>query len=139
MKQLLATFVSSLLFGYGLAVAGMTKSENVIGFLDITGEWKPALMFVMVGAIGVHMGLYRYIVKRPTPILAQGFSIPTKKELDKRLILGSALFGIGWGAGGFCPGPGLTSLSTGMIGPTVFVVSMIGGMLVFRTVLKWIS
>ena len=133
MKAALASFGSGALFGVGLIVAGMTKPEKVVGFLDFTGSWDPSLMFVMGGAVMVHFVLFRVIRRLPTPVFDTKFHIPTRRDLDARLLLGAALFGIGWGLGGFCPGPGLVSLASGSLAPLVFVLAMTAGMLVQRT------
>lgn len=138
MKVALAAFFSSLLFGAGLIVSGMTTPSNVIGFLDVTGSWDPSLMFVMVGAIAVHSVLYRLIMQRNSPLLASEFRLPTKTHLDRRLVFGALVFGLGWGLGGFCPGPALvatTSLSSSVI---VFVVFMIIGIYLFHG-WSWLS
>jgi hypothetical protein len=133
MKSALAGFGSGALFGLGLIVAGMTKPEKVIGFLDFTGSWDPSLMFVMGGAVMVHFVLFRVVRRLPTPVFDTKFHIPTRRDLDARLLIGAALFGIGWGLGGFCPGPGLVSLASGSLAPLVFVLAMTAGMLVQRT------
>lgn len=133
MKAALASFGSGALFGVGLIVAGMTKPEKVVGFLDFTGSWDPSLMFVMGGAVMVHFVLFRVIRRLPSPVFDTKFHIPTRRDLDARLLLGAALFGIGWGLGGFCPGPGLVSLASGSLAPLVFVLAMTAGMLVQRT------
>jgi uncharacterized membrane protein YedE/YeeE len=131
MKFILTTFLVGILFGLGLGLSGMTQPEKVIGFLDIFGDWDPSLIFVMVGAIAVHMGSYRLIVKRPSPILHPKFLIPTRRDIDSPLIVGSGLFGIGWGLGGYCPGPGITSLSSGSMSALYFVGAMLGGMVLY--------
>jgi uncharacterized protein len=118
------------LFAVGLAIAGMTQPGKVLGFLDLFGAWDPTLMFVMVGAIAVHAPIYWLLVRRrPAPPFATAFSLPTRRDVDRRLIVGALLFGIGWGIAGFCPGPALASL--GKLSPTVlvFVAAMVGGML----------
>ncbi len=132
MKTFLAVFACGLLFGLGLGVAGMTLPEKVIGFLDITGDWDPSLMAVMVGAILVHAVLYRLIIKRSSPVLDSKFQIPTRKDIDWKLLVGASLFGMGWGLGGFCPGPAIVSLVTGESSVVVFVVSMIAGIFVYN-------
>jgi len=132
MGQLAIAFVAALLFGVGLVVSGMTLPEKVVGFLDFTGEWDPSLALVMVGAIGVHGVLFRWIVRRPSPLFAARFQIPTRKDLDARLLMGAALFGAGWGLGGVCPGPGLVASTGGSAELGVFVLSMVAGMVAFR-------
>ncbi|MBK07565.1 MAG: hypothetical protein CL920_20255 [Deltaproteobacteria bacterium] len=126
-----ATFLMGLLFAVGLTISGMTLPSKVIGFLDFTGKWDPALIFVMVGGIltyGIGLPL---ITKRSGPIFDKKFSIPTRKDLTPNLVIGAGLFGIGWGLGGFCPGPGLTSLTT-LAGPVlIFVGAMAAGMYLY--------
>lgn len=131
MNATLAAFVSGIIFAIGLAIGGMTKPAKVAGFLDFTGNWDPSLMFVMGGAVMTHAILYRLIRKRPTPLFTAAFSIPTRTDIDPRLLGGAALFGIGWGLSGFCPGPALTSLASGQTPVLIFVVAMIGGMYLY--------
>ena len=133
-KQNLVALVAGLLFGVGLVVGGMTVPGNVIGFLDITGDWRPALMFVMGGAIAVHAVVYRIVKGRRSPMFAEKFSLPTRRDLDVRLLAGAAIFGVGWGLGGFCPGPGITAMASGSFSAVVFVVSMLGAMWVTSAV-----
>lgn len=133
MKTNLAAFGSGALFGLGLVLAGMTKPEKIVGFLDFTGAWDPSLLFVMGGAVMVHFVLFRVIRRLPSPVFDTKFHVPTRRDLDPRLIAGAALFGVGWGLGGFCPGPGIVSLASGALAPIVFVLAMTGGMLIQRT------
>lgn len=124
----LSAFVSGTLFGLGLTVSQMINPAKVLGFLDLLGDWDPSLAFVMVGAIGVmSMG---YVLRRRMehPLAATGFQVPTRKDLDRSLIIGAVLFGVGWGLVGFCPGPALAALSSARIEPVVFVLAMLGGM-----------
>lgn len=133
MKRNLAALFVGLVFAIGLGVSGMTLPEKVIGFLDFTGDWDPALMFVMGGAVMVYAGLFPLITTRmKSPIFAPKFSIPTRRDLNPRLIGGAALFGLGWGLGGFCPGPALVSVPTGTTDVFVFMLSMVGGMMLFK-------
>ena len=132
MKPMFAAFLSGIVFALGLGVAGMTRPEKIIGFLDVSGSWDPDLLLVMVGAIVVTALSFRYILMRPVPMAAQQFYLPTKNAIDKRLISGAAVFGIGWGIGGFCPGPAVVSLVTGAPSVWVFVVSMLIGMKLFQ-------
>jgi uncharacterized membrane protein YedE/YeeE len=133
MKQLLAAFIAGFVFAVGLAISGMTQPEKVIGFLDITGDWDPSLMFVMVGAIAVHAAAYHLWLKKwKRPLLVENFSLPTSKVIDGRLLLGSALFGVGWGLGGFCPGPALVSTMSYDRSVLTFVLSMLAGMVGFH-------
>lgn len=132
MKLFLAAFISSLIFGLGLGVSGMTLPAKVIGFLDITGAWDPSLLAVMVGAISVHFIAFRLITKRKNPLVADKFQVPTRRDLDWKLIVGSAIFGAGWGLGGFCPGPALVGLVTGKSSVVIFVVSMVAGIYLYK-------
>jgi uncharacterized membrane protein YedE/YeeE len=127
-KSLLTSFLSGLTFALGLGVSGMTRPLKVIGFLDFFGEWDASLAFVMVGAIAIYFVAFRLSRKMPTPLLAPDFSIPRRSDLDAKLILGAAIFGAGWGLGGFCPGPALVSLASGAAPVLVFVVAMSLGM-----------
>lgn len=120
---------SGLLFGVGLGVSGMTLPSKVVGFLDFTGAWDASLAFVMIGAIAVHALMYRLIRRREAPLFDLRFHVPTRKDLDLRLLVGAALFGVGWGLGGFCPGPALVSLVSGGSAVVAFVAAMLGGML----------
>lgn len=136
MNSALAAFVSGVIFAIGLAIGGMTKPAKVAGFLDFTGNWDPSLMFVMGGAVMTHAILYRLIRKRPTPLFTAAFSVPTRKDIDLRLLGGAALFGIGWGLSGFCPGPAITSLASGQTPVLIFVVAMIGGMYLYTVSMR---
>ncbi|MGH7837169.1 MAG: DUF6691 family protein [Candidatus Binataceae bacterium] len=128
MKASLTAFVSGLVFALGLGISGMTRPVKVIGFLDFFGAWDATLAFVMLGAIAVYFVAYRRCRPMPSPLLAPDFAIPQRKDLDARLLLGSALFGAGWGLGGFCPGPALTSLASGALPVVIFVAAMGAGM-----------
>lgn len=124
-----SALVSGLLFGAGLLVSGMTTPAKVIAFLDPFGAWDPSLAFVMGGAIGVHALAYRWIRRRPVPVIAERFETPAKRSIDGRLLGGAALFGIGWGLGGYCPGPSLVALATLAPGVFVFVLGLVAGSL----------
>ncbi|CAA0088586.1 Uncharacterised protein [Starkeya nomas] len=117
-----------LLFGVGLIVSGMGNPAKVLNFLDLFGTFDPSLAFVMGGAVVVAFIGYRLVLARPAPLLAERFQVPTRTDIDVRLILGPALFGIGWGLGGFCPGPAFTALGLGAPGTLVFVPAMLAGM-----------
>jgi uncharacterized membrane protein YedE/YeeE len=134
LKMFVALF-SGTLFGLGLAISGMVDPAKVIGFLDIIGDWDPTLAFVMGGALLITIPAFRLILSRPRPVLAEEFELPTKKDVDARLLAGSASFGIGWGLAGFCPGPAVTALASGLAPVLVFVAAMVVGMAVY----KWIS
>jgi uncharacterized protein len=132
MRAVVAAFFAGALFAVGLALGGMTQPSKVIGFLDVTGDWDPSLAFVMLGAIGVYMPLYRLIVRRRQPLLVPRFVLPTRTDLDARLVIGGAVFGVGWGLGGYCPGPGIAALGSGGVHALAFAASMVGGMALFR-------
>lgn len=136
MKNGLSALVVGFIFALGLGLSGMTQPQKVIGFLDLFGQWDPSLMFVMVGAIAVHMVSYRIIRKRKSPLLSMRWHVPDKRELSPALIIGAVLFGVGWGLAGFCPGPAVTSLASLSLKPFVFVGSMLVGMLIFRAIDK---
>jgi uncharacterized protein len=129
MKRNAAVFGTGALFAVGLALSGMTKPSKITGFLDIAGHWDASLAFVMMGAIAVHFAAYRVIRRRPAPLFDTKFHLPTRKDIDPRLVLGSALFGVGWALGGFCPGPGLVAAGGGSLHALVFLVGMTLGML----------
>jgi uncharacterized membrane protein YedE/YeeE len=126
--RVFAALASGLVFGLGLAVSGMMNPAKVIGFLDVAGDWDPTLAFVMVGALLVAVPAYRLIPKRGRPVLEEDFSLPKKKDIDASLIWGSALFGVGWGLVGFCPGPAVAALGTGLAPVFAFVAAMLAGM-----------
>jgi uncharacterized membrane protein YedE/YeeE len=133
-KAVIASGVAGVVFSLGLGLAGMTDPANVQGFLDFTGDWRPALAFVMGGAIAVH-GLSRFLVmRRRAPLLEPSFSVPSPSAVDARLLVGSALFGVGWGLSGYCPGPAFTSLAAGTVDALTFVAAMLGGMRLFAAV-----
>lgn len=121
--------LAGALFGVGLSVSGMTRPDKVVGFLDLTGAWDASLMCVMVGAIAVHLAFSRILRRRPAPLFDSRWHLPTRKDIDAKLVVGAALFGIGWGLGGYCPGPGLVSGGAGSVAAIVFVGGMTLGML----------
>lgn len=129
-----AALVCGLLFALGLGISGMTQPAKVVGFLDFFGKWDPSLAFVMMGAIAVYAIGYRLVVKRPRPLAHEAFHIPPMKAIDRRLIAGSIVFGVGWGLAGFCPGPAIVSMASLQVEPLVFTVAMTAGMLLFRRV-----
>ena len=132
MKNGLAALVVGFVFAIGLGISGMTQPQKVVGFLDVFGKWDPSLIFVMVGGIIVHFVTYKLIRKRKSPLLHSSWHVPTKKEITPALVTGALLFGIGWGLGGFCPGPAVTSLASFETKPFIFVASMLAGMFLFR-------
>ncbi len=132
----LVGFVVGIIFAVGLVISGMTNPDKVIGFLDIFGSWDPALVFVMGGAVAFNLVSFAFIKKRPKPICHTEFDIPTNRVIDKKLIIGSSLFGIGWGIAGICPGPGIVNLSLFDPKAFVFVGSMLVGMVIFKSLSK---
>ncbi len=136
MKNNLTALVVGFIFAIGLGISGMTQPQKVVGFLDLFGNWDPSLIFVMAGAILVHFVTYRLIRKRSSPLLTVDWHVPTKKEITPALVTGSVLFGIGWGLGGYCPGPAVTSLASFEAKPFIFVFSMLAGMWVFKLIDK---
>lgn len=134
MKNILSAWLVGFLFALGLGISGMTQPLKVIGFLDLFGSWDPSLMFVMVGAILVHLILYWAIRKRSAPVFSMRWHVPEKTKITKSLIIGSLLFGIGWGLAGYCPGPALTSLASFQSRAFLFVGSMILGMFIFKLI-----
>jgi uncharacterized membrane protein YedE/YeeE len=136
-RRAFAALAAGLLFGAGLVIAGMTRPEKVIGFLDVFGDWDPSLAFVMAGAIGVHAVVFRVIAKRPSPLFASGWSIPTRRDVDRRLVAGAFVFGIGWGLAGICPGPGVVSLATFAPSALVFLAAMVVAMAITDRVEAW--
>jgi uncharacterized membrane protein YedE/YeeE len=128
----LAALATGLLFGAGLTVSGMVQPLKVVGFLDVAGAWDPTLAFVMGGALAVSALAFPWILRRARPLWAESFSLPTRKDLDARLLAGSALFGVGWGLAGFCPGPALAALALGAPGAWIFSAAMAAGMLLHR-------
>ncbi|MDR5901672.1 DUF6691 family protein [Halomonas icarae] len=129
-----AGYIAGLIFGLGLAVSGMTDPSRVLGFLDLFGAWDPTLMFVLGGAVVTNFIGYRLVLRRPNPLFAERFQLPTRQELDARLIGGSALFGIGWGLSGYCPGPAIASVG-GLTAPLVaMLVAMVAGWFLARAI-----
>ena len=136
MPRTFVALFAGMLFGLGLAVSGMMNPAKVVGFLDVAGEWDPTLAFVMGGALLVTVPAFRLILNRPRPILADGFALPTKSALDGRLLGGAALFGVGWGLSGFCPGPAVAAVTTGLAPVFAFVAAMMAGMVLHAWVFE---
>lgn len=125
--QIVGALITGILFGLGLSISEMINPARVIGFLDLAGRWDATLLWVMGGALAVTVPFYPLILRRARPLLDREFSLPTKSAIDRPLIVGAALFGIGWGLGGFCPGPALAALATGSSSMVLFVLAMIAG------------
>lgn len=132
MKTNLGAAIVGFLFALGLGISGMTQPQKVVGFLDPLGAWDPSLMFVMAGSILVHFFSYRWIRKRESPLFSPRWHVPEKNKITASLAVGSVLFGLGWGLGGYCPGPGLVGLVSLQIRPLIFSVSMVIGMYLFK-------
>jgi len=125
--RLILTYFIGLIFGVGISISGMANPAKVINFFDVAGSWDPSLAFVMGGALIVTFIGYRFVLKRPAPILSASFQLPNRRDLDLPLISGSALSGIGWGIAGFCPGGALPALGTGQPEVFIFVAALIAG------------
>ncbi len=125
----LVALIAGLLFGFGLNLAHMTDPEVVLGFLDVAGQWNPQLMFVLAGALGTALIGFRLVGRQQQSWFGGTFQLPTRKDIDARLVGGAGLFGIGWGLVGYCPGPGLAALTHGAADPVWFMVGMAAGML----------
>jgi len=121
------SLVSGIIFGVGLVISGMINPEKVLGFLDLFGNWDPSLAFVMIGALIVSSPLFHIIKNKEKPLFAQKFNYSNNKEVNNRLIVGSALFGAGWGLGGLCPGPAISSIALININSITFVFAMFFG------------
>ncbi len=132
MREIAAGLLTGLLFGLGLCLSNMTNPAVVQGFLDIAGAWNPALIFVMAGGVAVTFLGYRLLVPKSRPLWASRFSLPTATLIDAPLIAGAAIFGVGWGLAGYCPGPAVVSLASGRTGVLIFAGAMLTGMILVR-------
>ncbi|OUS10012.1 hypothetical protein A9Q89_11730 [Gammaproteobacteria bacterium 53_120_T64] len=130
--RLIASLVSGIVFGLGMAISGMTNTERVQGFLDLAGAWDPTLAFVMAGGMLVTFIGYQFILKKPAPLLGDAFHVPTRTDIDKPLLIGAILFGAGWGLVGYCPGPAIAGISYGYTATLTFVPTMIIGLLLAK-------
>lgn len=134
-RPVLAALGCGTLFGFGLSLSGMLDPARVQGFLDLFGAWDPSLIFVLGGAVLVAIAGMVLVRRMAHPVLADQFQIPTNRRIDRPLVLGSALFGIGWGLGGFCPGPAISALPLGFGAGLLFVVAMVAGIVVHDRIL----
>jgi uncharacterized protein len=130
-KRRLVAFACGLVFAIGLGLSGMTQPSKVTGFLDVAGAWDPSLMCVMAAAVGVGLLLVPRILRRARPLFDDAFHLPQKKTLDGRLLAGAAIFGVGWGLAGYCPGPALVTAASGVDRALVFSLAMAAGMGLF--------
>ena len=126
------SLLAGLVFGFGLLISGMADPNKVLGFLDLAGPWDPSLALVMTGAIAVGVVAFAVARQRTVSFLGAEMKMPAARQIDRRLVLGSVLFGVGWGIAGLCPGPALVSLGTGQVKAVVFVLAMVTGMAVFE-------
>jgi len=126
------SLLAGLVFGLGLIVSGMANPAKVLGFLDLSGQWDPSLAFVMAGAIAVGALAFAVAGRRSASLIGAEMTLPTARRIDRRLVAGSAVFGIGWGIAGFCPGPGLVALGMGETKAVIFVAAMLVGMGIFE-------
>jgi hypothetical protein len=137
MKVKVGAFLGGSVFGIGLAIGGMTQPAKIVGFFDFFGSWDPSLAFVMLGALIVYTPIYRWAVRTwQHPIWAPKFTLPTRKDIDGRLVLGSAIFGVGWALGGYCPGPAFTSVGSGSTEALTFGVSMLIGVGLYQLFMR---
>lgn len=132
MMRSLGGLMAGLIFGAGLSISGMINPAKVIGFLDLAGKWDPSLAFVMFGGVTAAALGYRAVLRRGQPMFEASFSVPTRRDLDPSLVLGAGIFGVGWGLGGYCPGPALAGLSFGHLETFAFVAAMLVGMAAAR-------
>ena len=139
MARILTGLAAGFLFGVGLAVSGMINPAKVLNFLDIFGRWDASLAFVMLGAVVTSAIGYRLAFRRGRPLFESKFMLPTRQDIDSKLLAGSAIFGIGWGLGGYCPGPAISGLGFGAPETIVFVTAMAAGMIVWRMISRMSS
>ncbi len=132
MKQLGIALLAGFIFGIGLSVSQMIDRNRVLNFLDVSGNWDATLLFTMLGALSVSFISFRIILNRNQPLYESSFKLPTRSDVDKNLLMGAALFGIGWGLTGYCPGPAVASLGLGLMDAAVVVVSISAGFLLHK-------
>lgn len=128
-----------LVFGAGIAVSGVVNPAKVLNFFDVAGTWDPSLIFVMGGALAVAFIGYRVVLKRPAPVFGPKFHLPVRRDIDVPLVAGSALFGIGWGIAGFCPGGAIPALGLLQVDALLFVVAMLAGIMAARMLRRWMA
>ena len=132
--RLLSSFTVGLIFGLGIALSGMINPAKVLNFFDVAGAWDPSLAFVMGGALATTALGYRFVLRRDAPLLEPRFQLPTARDIDARLVGGAALFGVGWGIAGFCPGAAVPALGTGRWEVALFVAALLAGLWVARAI-----
>ena len=131
-RVILAALASGAIFGLGLSISGMTDPQRVLGFLDVAGDFDPTLAFVLAGAVATTAILFRFVLRRPSPLFGDRFALPARTDLDARLLVGAGLFGVGWGIAGYCPGPALAVLGAASAEAFWFVPAMLAGMVAHR-------
>lgn len=136
MKKNISALIAGTIFGFGLILSGMSNPDKVMNFLNVLGQWDPSLLFVLGGAVITTFIGYRLVLKRKTPLLDSEFFVPTNTVVDKKLLMGAALFGAGWGMTGFCPGPAITGIAFGVIEPVLFLGSMLIGYVIVNKLSK---
>ncbi len=135
----LFAFLAGIVFGLGLAISQMINPQKVLAFLDVAGDWDPSLALVMGGALAVTFTAYRLVLRRPSPLFATRFHLPTRTDIDARLLAGAAIFGIGWGAAGYCPGPAIAGIALagyGFLEPFVFIAALLVGTLAAKALVR---
>lgn len=137
-RYALAALLSGALFGLGLALSGMTDARRVLGFLDVAGAFDPTLLFVLCGAVVTTTVLFGLVLRHGRPVLADVFHLSTLRQIDRRLVIGAALFGVGWGVAGYCPGPALAGLGVAAREALWFVPAMIAGMVLHKLLERWL-
>lgn len=131
-KQDFLALISGIVFGVGLGLSQMIDRQRVLGFLDLAGIWDPTLLFVLVGAVAFTVVAFRFVLRRKVPLLGDKFYVPSRSDIDIKLVLGAAMFGVGWGLSGYCPGPGIAALALGSWNPVLFVLALVAGMFAFQ-------
>ena len=134
--KLIVTYLIGLVFGLGISISGMANPAKVLNFFDVAGTWDPSLIFVMGGALVVAFIGYKLVLKRPAPVFEPKFNVPTSRAIDARLVGGSAVFGIGWGIAGFCPGGALPALGTGNVDVLIFTAALVAGIFLARALMN---
>jgi len=135
-RRRLAALATGILFGLGLGLSGMMDREKVLGFLDLAGAWNPTLLFVLGGAVGTTLISFRFVLKRKAPLFGGEMSNPAGKKVDARLVVGAAIFGVGWGISGYCPGPGIAALVLGSWLPVYFLLAFTAGTILASRLIK---
>jgi len=132
MGRVFSGLIAGLVFGAGLSISGLMNPEKVVAFLDLVGDWDPSLAFVMLGGVAVSAAGFKLVLRRDRPIFESNFAVPNRTDLDARLLTGAGIFGIGWGLGGYCPGPALSGIGFGAAETLIFVSAMVLGMMAAR-------